>query len=97
MFPGPQVLLPVGGLLLFLTGGKSYTSWGGDRLDQIRPIKYLADISYSLYLWHWPAIIFYLNYFARPKLGVFDTLIVFAISLALGAMGKTLFEDRVRL
>lgn len=95
MFPGPQALLPVGGLLLFLTGGKSYTSWGGDRLVQIRPIKFLADISYSLYLWHWPVIIFYLNYFAKPKLGVFDALIVFTVSLALGTMGKKLFEDRV--
>lgn len=95
VFPGPQALLPVGGLLLFLTGGKSYTSWGGDRLVQIRPIKFLADISYSLYLWHWPVIIFYLNYFAKPKLGVFDALIVFTVSLALGTMGKKLFEDRV--
>ena len=95
VFSGPQALLPVGGLLLFLTGGKSYTSWGGDRLVQIRPIKFLADISYSLYLWHWPVIIFYLNYFAKPKLGVFDALIVFTVSLALGTMGKKLFEDRV--
>ncbi|KGF02712.1 hypothetical protein HMPREF1628_00485 [Actinomyces sp. S4-C9] len=95
VFPGPQALLPVGGLLLFLTGGKSYTSWGGDRLVQIRPIKFLADISYSLYLWHWPVIIFYLNYFAKPRLGVFDALIVFTVSLTLGTMGKKLFEDRV--
>lgn len=28
VFPGPQALLPVGGLLLFLTAGKSYTRWG---------------------------------------------------------------------
>jgi peptidoglycan/LPS O-acetylase OafA/YrhL len=95
VFPGPQALLPVGGLLLFLTAGKTYTKWGADNVVQLAPVKFLADISYSLYLWHWPVIIFYLNYFARPNLGAIDALIVFTISIALGTMGKKLFEDRV--
>ncbi|WP_222566258.1 acyltransferase family protein [Actinomyces sp. HMSC065F11] len=95
VFPGPQALLPVGGLLLFLTGGKSYTRWGADNLVKIPQIKFLADISYSLYLWHWPVLIFYLNYFAKQKLGALDALAVFTVSIALGTMGKKLFEDRV--
>lgn len=95
VFPGPQALLPVGGLILFLTGGKSYTRWGADNIAQIAPIKFLADVSYSLYLWHWPVIIFYLNYFAKPKLLLLDALIVFTTSLVLGAIGKKLFENRV--
>ena len=95
VFPGPQALLPVGGLLLFLTAGKTYTKWGADNVVQLAPVKFLADISYSLYLWHWPVIIFYLNYFARPNLGAIDALIVFTVSIALGTMGKKLFEDRV--
>lgn len=95
VFPGPQALLPVGGLLLFLTAGKSYTKWGADNFVQLPPVKFLADISYSLYLWHWPVIIFYLNYFTRQDLGALDAIIVLAISLALGTMGKKLFEDRV--
>ena len=95
VFPGPQALLPVGGLLLFLTAGKTYTKWGADNVVQLGPVKFLADISYSLYLWHWPIIIFYLNYFALPHLGVIDALIVFTVSIALGTMGKKLFEDKV--
>lgn len=93
VFPGPQALLPVGGLLLFLTAGKSYTKWGADNVVQLPPVKFLADISYSLYLWHWPIIIFYLNYFSKRNLGIFDALSVLTISVGLGTLGKKLFED----
>lgn len=67
---------------------------GADNVVQLPPVKFLADISYSLYLWHWPVIIFYLNYFARPNLGVQDAIVVFAASVALGTIGKKLFEDK---
>ena len=60
-FPGWIALLPVTGTLLMLASGSSagalpYVSpiWWQSR----RPVTYLGDISYSLYLWHWPVTVF---------------------------------------
>ncbi|MGO4453163.1 acyltransferase family protein [Arthrobacter sp. RAF14] len=61
-FPGLVALLPVAGTCLLLALGPENT--GGQELDfrhpggffSLRPMTFLGDISYSLYLWHWPLI-----------------------------------------
>jgi peptidoglycan/LPS O-acetylase OafA/YrhL len=55
-YPGTATLLPVtGAFLLILAGshGSPVTRALGSR-----PLIALGDISYSLYLWHWPLIVF---------------------------------------
>lgn len=94
-YPGPQALLPVGGILLVLIAGETRTRWGADRLLQIRPITFLADISYSLYLWHWPVIILYLSYRNADSLSPLSSALLLALSVLLGYLGKRLFEVRV--
>lgn len=56
-FPGYAALVPVAGCaaLIWLGSGPA-TSVG--RLLSLRPIVYVGLISYSLYLWHWPLIVF---------------------------------------
>ena len=55
-FPAPWALLPVAGTALVLAAGT------GGRQRWLSPLtnpvsRYLGDISYSLYLWHFPVII----------------------------------------
>lgn len=52
-FPGAWALLPVVGTLLVLAGDSPRGLW----VLTNRPMNYLGDISYSLYLWHFPSII----------------------------------------
>ncbi|MSZ67366.1 MAG: acyltransferase family protein, partial [Actinobacteria bacterium] len=55
-FPGFIALLPVAGTaLLILCGNQSKIC--NDLLGS-RQLVYIGDISYSLYLWHWPMIVF---------------------------------------
>ena len=56
-FPGVAALLPVGGTALVIAAGTS-GQWTGSRLLSTPPAIYLGDRSYSLYLWHWPMIVF---------------------------------------
>jgi peptidoglycan/LPS O-acetylase OafA/YrhL len=56
-FPGAAALLPSVGAALIIAAGKSGTSIVG-RLLALRPIAFIGMISYSLYLWHWPLIVF---------------------------------------
>lgn len=58
VFPGAAALLPVVGASLILTaGGTSDTVC--DRILSLRPMVGIGLISYSLYLWHWPVIVFF--------------------------------------
>ena len=56
-FPGPWTLLPVAGTVLVLVGGAGE---GGlvARLLSSGPMVRIGDWSYSIYLWHWPLIVF---------------------------------------
>lgn len=56
-FPGFSALLPVLGAAALIgvggSGGSAVTSLLG-----ARPVAYVGLISYSLYLWHWPLLVF---------------------------------------
>ena len=52
-FPGTLALLPCIGTGLVLAAGQAGPSLGG-RLISAAPFVLFGDISYSLYLWHWP-------------------------------------------
>lgn len=59
MFPGYVALWPTGAALLILVAGTTGSPIGADRLLSSRALKYIGDISYPLYLWHWPLLIFF--------------------------------------
>ena len=62
LFPGYNALLPcVGVLLVILAGQDGCRTIIGDLLAR-RPIVFVGLISYSLYLWHWPLIVFFKYY-----------------------------------
>ncbi len=57
LFPGVSALLPTAGAALVIYGGADKTSWAGNIL-KLPPFVFIGKISYSLYLWHWPVILF---------------------------------------
>ena len=60
LFPGPYALWPLLGAAMVLVGSGSTRRWAPVGLLGSRPLRFIADISYELYLWHWPILIFLL-------------------------------------
>lgn len=95
IFPGFMALLPTIGAAFVILAGSSTTAWSGHRLLQTAPFQYLGDISYSLYLWHWPIIIFYPQVTGR-EIGALDTVLILATSILLADASKRFIEDPLR-
>lgn len=82
-FPGRAALLPtLGAALIIYSGMESQTLVG--RLLSFRPVVFIGKISYSLYLWHWPVIVF-AKYYAilelKPYQIVAVALLIFILSV----------------
>ncbi|MFG1463669.1 acyltransferase family protein [Xanthobacter sp. DSM 24535] len=59
-FPGLNALAPVLGAALLILPTRAPTF--GARLLALAPLPFIGRISYSLYLWHWPIIVFARQY-----------------------------------
>lgn len=55
-FPGLAALLPVVGTALVINFGPTTLA---NRVGSWKPVSWLAEHSYGIYLWHWPALTLY--------------------------------------
>ena len=94
-FPGYLALLPVLGTVAVIAAGEPSRGDPAGFLIRQRPVQFLGDVSYSLYLWHWPAIV--LLPFALDRTpAARDKLVLLAICIGLAWLTKQLVEDPAR-
>jgi peptidoglycan/LPS O-acetylase OafA/YrhL len=91
-FPGWNALYPVVGAGLVIAYGAGTLT---GRLLATRPLVYVGKISYSLYLWHWPVIVFYKMIHGGP-LGAPDIALVIALSFLLADLSWRFVERPFR-
>jgi peptidoglycan/LPS O-acetylase OafA/YrhL len=94
-FPGFFALLPTVGAALVIAGCGGESRYSLNPLLTSRAMQYVGDISYSLYLWHWPILILY-GLVAARQMTTLDGGVVAVISFALAHQTKDLVEDRYR-
>ncbi|WP_232680466.1 acyltransferase family protein [Nocardioides sp. R-C-SC26] len=95
-FPGYEALLPVlatAGLLL-AGAHPTRTPWTS-RLLATRPFRSVGDWSYSLYLWHWPALVIPRVALGR-ELTVTETVIAVALTFQLAYLTYRFVEQPFR-
>lgn len=99
-FPGSLALLPVlssCGLIIAGAPGDpgKMGRFGVSALLSLRPMTYVGDISYSLYLWHWPVIVFWAFIIDREPGAVQGAAIVL-LCLILAALSQRFIEETFR-
>ncbi|BDZ55505.1 acyltransferase family protein [Agromyces marinus] len=95
VFPGLVALVPVAGTLAVIWAGMPESRLSPARLTGLRPVQWTGDISYSLYLWHWPVFMFvpFLTGVASPP---WLMVLLVALSFAVAAASKRWIEDPAR-
>lgn len=93
-FPGPLAAIPTLGAAAILLSGQFRPSSGVGWLLSRREFQLVGRLSYSWYLWHWPAIAFAGAIWPNPSwLEVVGAVLV---SFALAALTYTIVENPVR-
>lgn len=95
-FPGSAALLPVVGTIVVIWAGAPERSWAPTWLVRLKPVQWLGDISYSVYLWHWPLIVIVPYVIGQAQLSIVVKGPLLILTLALAWATKRWVEDPVR-
>lgn len=98
-FPGPWALWPLMALVLVMISatpdGDEYQQpgrWSAERWLRTAPMTWIGDLAYTLYLWHWPVLIFYLEARNQDQVGLRGAAGVIALSFVLAMVTHRLLE-----
>jgi peptidoglycan/LPS O-acetylase OafA/YrhL len=94
-FPGWAALLPVLATVAVIGVGMPESRLSPRRLIELRFVQWTGDISYPLYLWHWPPIVL-LPVILERELGFWSRVAILAGTFAAAAATKRFVEDPVR-
>jgi peptidoglycan/LPS O-acetylase OafA/YrhL len=96
IFPGWVALIPaLGTAAVILAGLQGLPAWL-ERIYGFKLIAFTGEISYSLYLWHWPLIIL-LPWVTGYQPRAFELIALLAASYLLAYLSKRFIEDRFRV
>ncbi len=90
-FPGAAALVPVAGAAAILASGLVPRRLGPGALLSRRPLPFLGGVSYTWYLWHWPALVL-APFLLGRSLSIDGRLLVAVVSLGLATVTSVLVE-----
>lgn len=95
VFPGYAALLPTGAALLILVSAKNGIRGGADALLSAPLLVTLGGLSYGLYLWHFPLLIFSREVNETTENGIASGVAIIAAALLLAWLTQRLVERPV--
>ena len=98
-YPAALAWVPVGATLLVIWSGQvspDQAQPGANRVLASDRAVWLGSLSYSLYLIHWPLLIFYLTWRGVDQAGFLEGTAILAVSLGLSWLMKRYVEDPMR-
>ena len=93
-FPGAAAILPTLGTAFIIhagSGGKTFVN----RALSVRPMVFVGLISYSLYLWHWPIVVFAKQYLINEWTDL-ETSVILVVIIFLSILSWRFVETPFR-
>lgn len=94
LFPGEIALVPCLGAAALLYAGKNENAIS-TRLLSIKPLRFVGQISYSLYLWHWPVLVC-ARYVLFRDLTISEQIASFVLMMVLATLSWRFVERPTR-
>ncbi|MBL5974849.1 MAG: acyltransferase [Candidatus Leucobacter sulfamidivorax] len=94
-FPGSIALIPVAATAYLLWQQPAGHRWSPQRLSEVKPVQWLGDISYPVYLWHWPLIAVFIA-LRHNTPGPLGAVALIVATLLLAWLTKRWVEDPLR-
>lgn len=91
-FPGALTMIPTLGAALLIAAPANPVQ----KLLSTKPAVFVGEISYSLYLWHWPVIVLTKYFCYTAELNAMQTAMVVAASFALAIASYYIIERPLR-
>jgi len=91
-FPGYVALWPTLAAACVIAAGQTESKLGVDRILSSKPLVRLGDISYALYLWHWPVLVISLAATGRDRAGPITGAVIVTVSLVLAYVTTRFIE-----
>lgn len=92
-FPSATALIPVAATALVIAAGTGVKLPVIDKVAGLRPIRWIGDVSYSIYLWHWPLIVL-APAALREDLNWKHKIVIALVTFVLAGVTKPQVEDR---
>jgi peptidoglycan/LPS O-acetylase OafA/YrhL len=93
-FPGFIALVPALGTVMVLLSGTHPSRSGPKAVLALAPLQWVGKLSYSLYLWHWPVIVYAAMLW--PDMSIAGRLLCVALTFALSLFSYHLIENPIR-
>ena len=95
-YPGPMAAVPMLAVAMILVYGDQ-SPWTPQKLLSWEPLVWLGNLSYCVYLVHWPMFVFFLAAVGRPQMSVMDGIVMIVLSIVVAFALTRLLDDPVRL
>lgn len=95
-FPGWIAAVPVLATAAILLAGDPVRPTSLERVLGLRPMVLGGDLSYAIYLWHWPVLIVLLGVAGIDSPGILGSLLVVGVTVALAALTTRFAERPIR-
>ena len=96
LFPGLNAIAPVLGTGLIIYSGREEGTTIIKKLLSARPLVFIGLISYSLYLWHWPFVVF-AKYLMFRSFNGYESASIILVSVLVATLSWKFIEQPFRI
>lgn len=96
-YPGNIAVLPVAAASFMIIGGANNNAGLIYSLLSSKALVYIGGLSFAIYLWHWPILIYFQHYFdVMPgEVGYLEGIFIILLAFILSIVSKKLIEDPI--